>query len=141
MRPRSAVSQDPLLGQTLGGSLIESKLAEGGMGVVYRAYQPRLGRRVAVKVLKATIAADVELVKRFGIEARAAAQLEHPNIVVIHQVGDAEASPFIVMQLLDGESLDKVIRKGGGMTAADAIKIARQVAAALDYAHTRRVIH
>src|SRR3990172_6701181 len=88
------------LGKTLGHYRILEKIGEGGMGEVYRAHDPRIGRDVAIKVLPATFAANPDRMQRFEREARAAGGLNHPNLVTIHELGTHAGSPYIVMELL-----------------------------------------
>src|SRR5579863_9100935 len=99
-------------GTKLGPYEIIDLLGAGGMGEVFRARDPRLGREVAIKVLPASFAADTERLRRFEQEARAVAALNHPNILAIHDIGTSEGAPYIVSELLDGESLRK--RLAGG---------------------------
>ena len=94
-------------GTTLGPYKILALLGAGGMGEVYRAHDPRFHRDVALKVITAGVAGDPERIKRFEQEARAAGALNHPNVVTIFDVGTHEGAPFVVMELLEGESLRK----------------------------------
>jgi len=84
-------------------------LGEGGMGAVYKAIDPLIGRTVAIKVIKGDFAQDAELRRRFNTEARAVGNLQHPNIVTVFDFGEENGSPYLVMQFLDGTPLDKVI--------------------------------
>src|SRR5882672_719143 len=101
------------VGDQLGPFIIEAELGRGGMGVVYRAYQPSLERQVALKVLAPSLAFHEDYLARFRSEARAAARLHHPNIVVVHDVGEAAGHQYIVMQLLEGMSLADVLEQQG----------------------------
>src|SRR6187397_1369721 len=92
-------------GTRLGAYEILSLLGAGGMGEVYRARDPRLRREVAVKVLAAGVATDTDRLRRFEQEAQAAGQLNHPNILVVHDIGSHEGCPYLVSELLDGETL------------------------------------
>ncbi len=130
-----------LTGKTLGGYRILREIGRGGMAVVYEAYQPSLKRRVAIKVLPPQMAFDAAFVARLLQEARAAAQFNHPNIVTIHDVGEAGGLYFIVMEKLDGEPLNELIRRTGRMAPARAARILAQIAAALDYAHAHGTVH
>jgi serine/threonine protein kinase len=96
---------DPLIGQTLAYYRILEQLGSGGMGVVYRARDTRLGREVAVKVLPAVFANDPERLHRFVQEARAVAALNHPNILSVHDIGERDGLHFIVTELLQGKTL------------------------------------
>ena len=91
-----------MIGRTLGPYTILSQLGEGGMGEVYRARDARLRRDVAIKVLPAAFSAHAERLQRFEQEARAAAALNHPNILAVHDIGTDGGAPFIVSELLDG---------------------------------------
>src|SRR2546426_11782368 len=99
-------------GQKIGPYEILAQIGAGGMGVVHRARDPRLGREVAVKVLPAAFSADPERLQRFEQEARAAAALNHPNILAVYDVGQHEGTPFIVSELLDGETLRARLQAG-----------------------------
>ena len=100
-------------GSRLGPYEILSLLGAGGMGEVYRARDERLGREVAIKVLPATFAADPERLQRFEQEARATAALNDPNIVAIYDVGTADGQPYVVTELLDGETLRRAPGRAG----------------------------
>src|SRR5215468_3452388 len=102
-----------LVGRTVGRYRITEKLGEGGMGVVYRAQDATLGRDVAIKLLRAEAGQQPERVRRFAQEARAASALNHPNIITVHDAGEFEGGPFIVMELVQGESLRAQLRRGG----------------------------
>src|SRR3954467_6975801 len=99
-------------GATLGSYEIVSLLGSGGMGEVYRARDPRLGRDVAIKVLPAAFAADPDRLRRLEREARAAAALNHPNIVTVHSVEQSDDVLFLTMELIEGRSLALAIPKG-----------------------------
>src|SRR5919202_2086221 len=92
-------------GTRLGHYEVRSQIGEGGMGVVYRARDTQLGRDVAIKVLPSAFSEDAERLRRFEQEAQAAGALNHPNILVIHHVGTHEGAPFVVSELLEGETL------------------------------------
>src|SRR5262245_64962980 len=100
------------VGSRLGPYEIVSAIGAGGMGEVYRARDPRLGRDVAIKVLPAEFATDPDRLRRFEREARAAATLNHPNILAVHDIGQHDGSPYIVSELLDGETLRARLASG-----------------------------
>jgi serine/threonine protein kinase len=127
-------------GSRLGPYEIVTLLGAGGMGEVYRARDTRLGRDVAVKVLPAQFASDPGRLRRFEQEARAVAALDHPNILAIHDIGTHEGSPFIVSELLEGETLRERLRSGG-LTIRKAVETAVQIAQGLAAAHEKGIVH
>ena len=127
--------------QRLGRYELVRELARGGAGVVYLARDERLGREVALKLLRAGEQASPEQLSRFEVEARMAARLRHPGIVAIHEVSEAEGCPFLVMDLVQGESLAERLRRDGALPASEAARLAAGVARALAYAHARGVLH
>jgi serine/threonine-protein kinase len=116
-------------------------LGQGGMSLVYRATDIRLGRTVALKLLREQYAADPEFVQRFGREARAAARLSHANIVAVFDVGSDEDTHYIVMELVEGEDLKALIRREAPLRTDRIVSIGAQMAAALDYAHRHGIVH
>ena len=130
-----------LAGRTLGSYQITEELGRGGMAIVYRAYQPSLNRYVAIKVLPPQLSFDQQFVDRFQREARAAANLRHPNIVVIHDVGHHDGTYYIVMEYLEGRTLKELVEQTGPLPPQRAARIVEQIAAALDYAHQRGFVH
>ncbi|MCJ7682606.1 MAG: serine/threonine protein kinase, partial [Candidatus Aminicenantes bacterium] len=120
---------------------IIGELGRGGMGVVYKAIQPSLNREVALKVLPPYFAKDKELVERFFREARAAANLKHPKIVTVYDFGQDEETFYFAMELLEGESLEDLIKKKGAFSLSEVEDIISQVADALGYAHKRHIVH
>ncbi|HEV2136437.1 MAG TPA: protein kinase [Terracidiphilus sp.] len=119
---------------------ITGVLGRGGMGVVYRGEDRRIGRQVAIKTLTEGFTGQPEMLERFYREAQAGI-LQHPNIVIVYDLGDEEGMPFIVMEFVDGEPLDKIISSGRQLHMVDKLSIIEQVCAALGYAHQRGVIH
>src|SRR3989449_1428396 len=127
-------------GTKLGPYEIVSPLGAGGMGEVYRARDTRLGRDVAVKVLPSSFSADADRLHRFEQEACAAGALNHPNILIVHDIGNHDGSPYVVSELLEGETLRE--RMGGAaQPQRKAIDYALQVAHGLAAAHEKRIVH
>ncbi len=120
---------------------IIDKLGAGGMGEVYLAEDTTLGRRVALKFLPHEYTQDEDRLRRFKLEAKSASALNHPNILTIHEVGEADGRHFIATELIDGETLHAVLRRTGGMRADEALKVAAQVASALAAAHEAGIVH
>lgn len=116
-------------------------LGQGGMGVVYRARDPRIGRDVAIKTLTEGFSGDSEMLKRFYQEAGQTGNLRHPNIVTVYDFGDEEGLPYIVMEFLDGQPLDKIIRLQEPLHLGARLDIMEQVCSALAYAHLQGIIH
>ena len=116
-------------------------IARGGMAIVYRAQDQLLNRAVALKILYPELSADPTFVERFRREAQAAARLSHPNIVPVFDWGEDEGTYFIVMELVDGQSLADVLRGGRTLTANRTALLAAQVASALGYAHRQGMVH
>jgi hypothetical protein len=127
-------------GTRLGPYEILSSLGAGGMGEVYRARDPRLGRDVAVKVISGDVSASPERLRRFEQEARAVAALEHPGILAVHDVGTHEGRAYVVFELLEGETLRERLSRGT-IPVRKAIEIGVQVAEALAAAHAHGVVH
>jgi serine/threonine protein kinase len=134
------VSDETRIGTELAGYRIESLLGRGGMGVVYLAEDPRLKRRVALKLLAATLAEDESFRDRFLRESELAASIDHPNIIPIYEAGTADEVVFIAMRYVDGRDLTERLRRGR-LDRAEAIGILAQVASALDAAHARCLVH
>ena len=119
---------------------VRSELGRGGMGIVYRAWDPLLMREVAIKVIHADAESSGELRLRLEQEARAAGMLKHTGIVTIHDFGEHRGQPFIVMELIEGRTLD-LLSKQGQLETDRLLQILTQVAGALDYAHSMGVVH
>jgi len=124
----------------LGRYEIRSLLGEGGMGEVYLARDPKLGRDVAIKVLPAQFSADAERLARFEQEASAAGALNHPNVLAVHDVGQHDGAPFVVSELLEGETLREKLR-GAPLSQRKAVDYASQIARGLAAAHERGIVH
>jgi hypothetical protein len=128
-------------GDVFAGHRIEGVAGRGGMGVVYRAVQLALDRVVALKTIAPSLAADPAFRARFVRESRAAAAIDHPNVLPVFDAGAAEDVLYIVMRYVDGEDLRSAIRAGGRLPVARAATIVSQVAGALDAAHARGLVH
>src|SRR5271157_4842624 len=116
-------------------------LGEGGMGAVYKATDPRIGRTVAIKVIKRDFAENPQLLRRLYIEARAVANLPHPNIVAVYELGEENGSPYLVMQYLDGTPLDKIIAQRRDLPVIQKLEIIIEVLNALHFAHQNGIVH
>ena len=129
-----------LAGRRLGAYQLLSLLATGGMGEVYRGYDPRLSRYVAVKVLRSELAQNRSHLNRFNREARAAARLNHPNILAIYDSGTARNLAYLVHELLVGHTLREQLRKKH-FSIPDALSLASQIANGLAAAHAKQLVH
>src|SRR5829696_1016551 len=143
--PPAAEAGDSLVGRVLDGKYeIVAPLGSGGMGAVYRARRIHIGDEVAIKVLHSRLTNDEKLVERFRREARAAAQLQHPNVVTIHDYGEARGPggfAYIVMELVRGESLRDILKREGRLEPARAVSLMRDVCAGVGAAHRRGIVH
>jgi serine/threonine protein kinase len=136
---------DPLIGHVIDSKYqIIEQLGKGGMGVVYRAERVLVGDEVALKILRGEFVAEEETVERFRREARAAAKLRHPNVVTIYDYGEArgaDAPAYIVMELLNGESLRELLRREGKLEPERAVQLMRGICAGIGLAHRRQIVH
>ncbi len=130
-----------MIGRTIGGYRIESELGRGGQAVVYRATQLSLQRLVALKVVSPQFSADEGFLDRFKREGISAASLDHPHVIPVYESGEAEGVAYLAMKLVDGPTLDHLIRAQGALPVHRALNILRQVADALDYAAKRGLVH
>jgi len=127
--------------QQIGRYEIVEEIGRGAMGVVFKGHDPLIGRLVAVKTITAGVAENPALLQRFYREARAAGGLQHPNIVTIYELAESGGAPFIAMEYLEGESLEKIIARKPALPLATRVSYVLQTCRALDYAHRRGVIH
>lgn len=130
-----------LLDRALGKYVIIEEIGRGGMGAVYKARDVELDRIVAIKVLSPYLVGEPRLVQRFMREARLAANLDHPNIVTIYDIGGEGSYYFFAMKYLDGQTLKQYVAQRGPLPVNEVVAIVRQLASALDYAHQQNLIH
>ena len=128
-------------GDHIGRYRIDAVAGRGGMGLVYRAWDDRLRRVVAIKVIAPQMAADPNFRERFAREPLLAAQIEHPNVIPVYEVGEYEGSVFIVMRYVDGVDLGELLRRSGRLDPRAAAAIVNQIAGALDAAHGHDLVH
>jgi serine/threonine-protein kinase len=138
MLPQAA---DPLTHPRIGRYVVQGRIGRGGMGMVYRGLDEALEREVAVKTLNAEGTLDADSRRRFEVEARAAARLQHPNIVTVYELGEDRGLPFIAMELLPGADLEVLLRSGEDVPLAEKLDIVAQVCRGLAYAHERGIVH
>ena len=136
------VRDNSLSGQVVANYRVGRLIGRGGMGAVYEAVHQYLGRRAALKVLHAQFTQAPELTARFVNEARAANVVGHPGLVSFYELGTLESgAAYIIMEYLDGDSLRQRIRRPGGCQEEEALRIARQIAGALQAVHAKGIIH
>jgi protein kinase-like protein len=135
------VSQLVGIGSDFLGYRIEELIGRGGMGVVYRAYDLRLKRPVALKLIAPALARDERFRERFARETELIMSLEHPNVVPIHDAGDVDGRLYLAMRLVDGTDLGSLLRAEGALEPARTVAICTQIASALDAAHARGLVH
>src|SRR4051794_1396980 len=127
--------------QAAGNYDLLEKIAEGGMGAIYRARHRETGEVVAVKIMPAHLASNPVLLKRFEQEFRAASRLNHPNVVRALDYGEARSMPYLVMEFVEGESLGQKLEREGRMEEAEALRVIVQVAQGLHRAHKENMVH
>ena len=132
---------DAVIGSVLAGHRLDAIAGKGGMGVVYRATDLALDRQVAVKLIAPALADDPAFRRRFVSESKVAASLDHPNVIPIHHAGEQEGVLFQVMRYVEGEDLRTLLRREGRLEPELAAPIVTEVAAALDAAHARGLVH
>lgn len=135
-------SKDPLIGRKLQEYVLESRLGVGGMGVVYKAVQPMIGKHVAIKVLRADVVQDPRDMDRLLEEARVVSAIKHRGIINIFGAGTLEdGRHYLIMEMLEGESLEQLMQRDGQVNASDAVVILEQVLSALSAAHEAGIVH
>src|SRR5437588_90699 len=121
---------------------ITDKLGEGGMGVVYKGVDPAIGRAVAIKMMTGGFAENPDLLKRFQREAQSAGTLQHPNIVIIYELGTHDnGNPYMAMEFIDGDSLESVVSGRKRMSLVEKCEVMIKVLNGLQYAHSHGIVH
>lgn len=139
--PTRRIRTDPLIGTDLGGFVVEAEIGRGGMGAVYLAHQRRPEREVAIKVLPGGLAHDETFRQRFILESDLAARVGHPNIIPIYAAGEVDGLLYLAMKFVQGWDLRTLLKQAGHLELPRTIRIVEQVAAALDRAHARGLVH
>ncbi|MCP4448398.1 MAG: serine/threonine protein kinase, partial [Myxococcales bacterium] len=135
-------AQDPLIGTMIGRYRVEQKIGQGGMGAVYELLQPAIHKRMALKLLHEEYAGRQEIVRRFFDEARAVNLIGHPSIVDITDFSHLpDGRPFIIMEFLQGESLEDYLQEKGALPESEVLGIFQQICSALDAAHAKQIVH
>lgn len=131
-----------MIGHELGGRYqIIERIGGGGMALVYKAHDILLNRNIAIKVLRQQFVNDEEFIRRFRREAQSAASLSHPNVVSVYDVGQEDDIHYIVMEYVEGQNLNEIIKERAPLQVDEAVRIASQIADALDHAHHNQIIH
>src|ERR671917_556940 len=120
---------------------LEEKVGSGGMSSVYRAFDPTLERRVAIKMMHRDISDDPDQLERFRREARAVARLNHPHVVTVIDFGEDDGRPYIVLEFVEGETLKQRIKRVGRLPVDEAVAYAIEIGRALSAAHGERLVH
>lgn len=139
--PNTSSWKQDLSGSTFGNYQLVRKIAEGGMGIVYEAVQLKLDRKVALKILTDQLAAQPEFLRRFEREAKSAAALNHPNIVQVHDFGEANGRHYLIMEYVDGEDLSVYVEQHGKLPVEEALNVIEQAAQGLKSAYEKSIIH
>src|SRR5262245_29818170 len=139
--PTSIFESKDFSGTDLGGYRLVRKIAEGGMGVIYEAIQLNLSRKVALKILNEELAAQPEFLQRFEREAKAAAALNHVNVVQVHDFGEAQGWRYLIMEYVEGQDLSEYTEEQGKLSVLASLDIIEQTAHALKAACEKAIIH
>jgi ligand-binding sensor domain-containing protein len=141
VRPEEGGGMQQYIGMRLGSYQIIEQIGQGGMATVFKAYQPSMDRYVAIKILPSHFCEDESFLGRFAQEARTLARLEHPHILPVHDYGEQERIPYLVMRYVEAGTLKSLITREGPMELEETARILGQVGRAVDYAHSQGVVH